>query len=189
MRFTILENEIHEVTQTQFDEFIEKNCQQFIKESKGKNLYRGISTKQTKAERFIATPLKNRAPKDMPLDIHKFLNNLFLQKFGWPARSMSIFGSSRRHIAGYYGTPYKIYPTDDFEFIWSPEIDDLYIKYDQYIGEIRAVYRPNPTPQEVIEEYLVQLVKTYRNDDLAEAIKSENEIMILCDQYAGEWTG
>lgn len=194
MRFKLLENEI---SLPEFDKFIHENCRQFLNENGGRTMYRGISSKVTHDTRFISTPPVGRQPKDMPFHLHSFLDNLFLQKFGWRARSAGVFCTGEESQANYYGTPYKIYPTDGYKFIWSPEVMDLYGDFDafrSYSGKYRKfsnqrgelVDNPRPTEDE-IEQHFVELLKTYKTDNLSEALRSGNEIMLHCKQYAAIW--
>ena len=186
MRFTILEKGMTtEISEKQFDLFVKQNCSQFRRQSDERYMYRGISPQYTHAERFIGTSVINRRPQDMPIDMHNFMNNLFLQKFGWRARSNAIFCTGDTDQASYYGSLYKIFPTDGFRFIWSKAIRDLYGEYNKYY--CNDIYSERTS--EEVEEHFVQLLKTYRNDNLGAAIYSGHEIMINCDQYAAQWDG
>jgi hypothetical protein len=196
MKFKLLEAEI---SFAEFNAFIYKNCRQFLNESGSRVMFRGISRKETYDTRFISSPPKDRMPKDMLFQLHSFMDNLLLQKFGWRGRSAAAFCTGDESQANYYGTPYKIYPVDGYKFIWSPEIKDLYGDFDEFrvrSGKYRHMATaqgflanvPVPTEDE-IEQHFVELLRTYRRDDLAEAIKSGNEIMLHCKQYAAIWDG
>jgi len=193
MRFTILEKENeNEISEIEFDKFVKENCSQFRRQSDNRYMYRGISPKSTRAERFIGTPVANRRPQDMPFQFHSFMDNLFLQKFDWRARSSAIFCTGDTDQAKYYGTLYKIFPTDGFKFIWSDKVRDLFGEYDMFkysSGPHQNNKGIGIRTDEDVEEHFIQLLKTYRNNNLGAAIYSCHEIMIQCDKYAAEWDG
>jgi len=152
-------------------------------------MYRGIHAKESKSPIFISQSPKNRIPTDTPGNIHKLLDDLFLQKFGWRARSDALFCSGDMAQAGFYGATYEIYPANGFKFVWSERIRDLYHEHGifKYSTDI---YRGQDRPtDEDIEEHFVQALKTYRNDDLGAALYSGHEIMVSSDKYAAKFSG
>lgn len=190
MKFVIIEDKRKTtLTQTEFRNWIDSNCSQYFEENPGLALYRGISTRVSRDEYMIMTPRLDRYPKDMWIDWHKSLDQLFLERTGWRARSQGIFATGNEVSAGYYGTVYIIYPADGYRYLWSPEVSDLYTDTNQFemkTGKYR--YRQEmdrfiPKDEEM-ENHFREIIKTYKNDELVEGIRSGNEIMIKCDRYA-----
>jgi len=153
-------------------------------------MYRGIRAKESKSPIFISSSPKNRKPKDTPGNIHNILDELFLQRFGWRARSDALFCSGDMSQAGFYGATYEIYPANGFKFVWSERIRDLYNEYDMFKYS-SGIYKGHDRPFSVedIEEHFIQAIKTYRNDDLGAALYSGHEIMVSCDKYAAKFSG
>jgi hypothetical protein len=193
MRFTITEKTEQEaIDETR--EFIQKNCQQFLREVGGKRIYRGVKSSVSKKLGqgtevvFIANPPQNRMPVDTPIDLHKYADDLFLKLFGWRARSSAVFGTGLKSEAELYGTAYKIYPTDGYKYLWSPNIKDLFMDLDHFMyGRAEYRYVETPVGDDEIKEHIEDIVRTYKNTDLVEAIDFGHEIMISCDKYAAVW--
>lgn len=145
---------------------------------------------------------KDRKPKDMPKNLHDLFDYEFNKKFGWKARSEGVFVTSALNHAVFYGKAYVFIPkTNTFRFIYSRSIKDLYseasgedydfldeidvcvlnddknmidylISQDFYSGKL-------PTKNEVIDK----IMKSYKNNNIQNAIVSRNEIMFDCDEY------
>lgn len=114
-----------------------------------------------------------RKPKDMPLSVHQYIDNWFLNKFGIKYRSQAVFGTGSMMLAAEYGSPHMMLPIGNFNFCWTPILEDLYKEFDG----ADAMYG-----QEAINKWMSSL--QYRqNDNLKLAIESGNEIMISCDEY------
>ena len=110
---------------------LKENCAPWLKDPQANGLlYRGtrspiINMKVVKAR------LDDRMPKDMPKDIHDELNYWFRKKFGWNVRN-GVFASSNIGIAKNYhheGDPYIFMPIGKYEYVWSPEVGDLFTDY------------------------------------------------------------
>lgn len=145
---------------------LERDCKQFIKEiSKSDRLLLRGSKKPVKDILKIKSRT-DRYPKDMPIDLHKDLDNLFKKKFGWKARTEGTFATSCFTTANKYGMPYLFFPIGEYKFIWSTFVFDLYfLKSDLYGGNIEKI------------------IDTYKNTNLIQAIKSEHEIMFKCKEH------
>jgi hypothetical protein len=101
---------------------------------------------------------------------------MFLEKFGWAARSEGVFATGNSKEAAYYGNVYAIYPVDGYKYIWSPKVKDLYTHLDW----------DTEKDLDLSDEEIDELFQTYKTDDLQQAIDSRHEIMIKCSQYAAE---
>jgi hypothetical protein len=119
-------------------ELIKKDCEPFLKETKGlgKFLYRGSGSfgGENSSSKFIkktsslyrVLPRKNREPSDTPIELHKLLNSQFKKNFGWNVRSEGVFVTFDKGTASKYGAPYFFFPIDNYKYIYSNEIEDLY---------------------------------------------------------------
>jgi len=111
---------------------IHKDCKPFLKEwakpQKGKAsvhlLFSGRYSDNTFQKKKVR---KDRIPSDTHIMIHKDMNDLYSKRFGYPARSTSLFCSGSLQTASIYGDPYVIFPLKKYKYLWSKEIDDLYM--------------------------------------------------------------
>lgn len=133
--------------------------------TRGKRVLRGAKWGSAGKEVSIASPV-NRTPVSMPLYIHMRIDDYFESRFGLRFRSRSLFATGSPMIAKQYGEIRSLIATRDFCFCWSPHATDLY--------EEVALNRGS---NESIEDMLARL--SYRCDDLAGAIESGNEIMLV----------
>ena len=124
------------------------DCKPFIEElrscEKGSFLVRGVGKhgeEMYDIKKFTLN-LDDRTPRDMPIETHVELNHLFDEYLGWDVRNgLFTFGrnvfdndeltSSQQSKYGWLDTDYGqrtylLFPCDDFEFAWSPQIMDLY---------------------------------------------------------------
>lgn len=75
---------------------------------------------------------KDRKPADMHPIIHDMLDKEFQKRFGYPARSSSLFVTGDLYIASDYGSRvYLVFPVGKYKYLWNPQVDDLYT----YIGD------------------------------------------------------
>ena len=111
----------------------------------------------------------------MELPWHKELDKLFLEKFGWRARSEGVFAQA---LPKYYSNPYLFFPAGSYKYVWSPKIQDLYREVDNYLQWIGEEL-PYPEAKAKAQE----LVNTYISTGLSKAMKTNNEITFKCDAY------
>jgi hypothetical protein len=120
----------------------------------------------------------------MPADVHEELNEYFIDKFGWAARSEGLFTTGSIQFAKIYGTVFQIYPADDYQFLWSPAIQDLYMEFVQEVnldeGEDEDL---------AITDFCLDAVSSYKDNNLVRAMKSGREIMLQCEEYAAVAVG
>lgn len=196
-------------------QLIKENCKQFIREG-APVLYRGIkmSSPRIKNINSLLKSLevrKNRNPSDSSKQLHALLNNFFNEHMGVKIRSEAMFCTGSSIIATQYGSgrfngsPPVVIPIGDFEYTWSPIIDDAFDRFEQswYSNSwsdinklLKSVWQhldlqsdiqdPDTNDRFEAVEYLLdehgkELYKF--NTDLKEAAKSKNEIMIVCDEY------
>jgi len=66
-----------------------------------------------------------RQPRDTPPEAHEAADNWFFQNFGISYRSNALFGTGSFNQAKEYGYVSAMFPIGDFNFCYSPIIDDL----------------------------------------------------------------
>jgi hypothetical protein len=143
--------------------------------TQGKLLFRGAAWRSTAEVVTIASPA-DRTPVSMPLDAHKRIDDCFEKQFGLRFRSRSLFTTGNLTTAASYGEVRSVVAIGDFCFCWSPHVADLYAEV--------AINRGN---NESIEDMVARL--SYRCDDLASAIASGNEIMLVGSAFeARRWS-
>lgn len=113
-------------------------CKPFIKEFKNSGckdvLWRGTQ-KDTNKTVVEVRPRTDRMPKDMPPEIHNEFDYRFRKKFGWYVRGEGVFTVSKRSTAESYGTGMIFLPVGEYEYVYNPEIDDLYSHIDSDMGQ------------------------------------------------------
>jgi hypothetical protein len=163
---------------------IRSDCKPFLKEMKkaGQFLYRGYndpnditwSFNKDKIQYFKKVVRKDRKPRDMYQSVHEKLDKLFMEKFGWKVRSNSLFCTGDRTIALGYGALFIVFPIGKFRYVWSPEIYDMWTWLRRHMSSRK--YKSSVPDFELA-------VSTYRDNDFAVAVKSNNEIAINCKKY------
>lgn len=111
---------------------IKKDCSYFLGLRK-EPLWRGINeTRSTSIksldiegiEAFYGTVRQDRCPKDSPQWFHDVLNDYFFHAFGIKFRSESLFCLPSYNGTSSFGRAKAIYPIGNFDYIWSPIIQD-----------------------------------------------------------------
>jgi len=175
-----------------FAVLIRRDCKQFLEESEyGGFILRGVKglsdieshtaldAEGNEMEYGIKTVRQDRKPLDFTLLRSEILDEWFNDKFGIRARSQCMFAGGNRITTAelkHYGTPCVVFPIGAFKYVWSPEVGDLYGKMNIPWGD--------KTSEQWTEEARAWLDKQhYQTDGLAQAVKTNNEIMIKCDRY------
>lgn len=96
----------------------------FYKKNKKKYLYRG--SKQNN-NIYISRPKELRIPKDSSIINHIIYDNVFDFLNFKAKRTNSIFCTPSYGIAKNYGNVYVIFPKNNFNFLYSSNIKDLYL--------------------------------------------------------------
>lgn len=148
-----------------FKSAVKKGCKPYLNSIKkcpvSKSVFRGIVGNSSMMSKRVRT---NRKPKDLKQDLHEMADMLFLEHWGWRARSSGMF------VTGDYGSTlpygdnaYMVFPQGNFKFLWSPKIDDF----------VRINFEK---ANEIIKNQ-------YTDKNLCAAITSGHEIMIQCESY------
>jgi len=173
-------------------ELIKRDCQPYLQQAKPFDSYtqllRGMGGRN---DNFLKKQirLENRKPKDIPQELHNRINQYFEQHYGASFRN-ALFTSSDYIQAENYGNVYYIFPIGDFKFLWSPDIEDLFMMYDEY----RPWFRPGSDvpqeeqdrrTQEAMDEFFKKdiLGGKWYNSNLSAGIDSGNEVMIRAKEY------
>lgn len=153
--------ELFENTQEDMIAAIKRDCKPFIQSKPGGLVMRGMTGKGD--EIFKRVVRQDRKPLTMRADKHKAFDDWSKEKFGFGARTQCVFVTGDYGDAKSYGQPYAIFPIGDFRFIWSPEVGDLFMYNTTHIKDYDDL--------------------RYKDTDLADAVASNNEIMVYCKEY------
>lgn len=149
---------------------LKNNATTWFCDSKGLSIYRGFNKVRAELAIELSSP-KNRRPRDNSLEVHAQADDWFEQRFGYRFRESSLFVTGDYENDKSYaehGEVRVIQPLSDYVFCWSPKCCDLY-------GEVEL------SPQsESISDMMARL--EFQCTDIYSAIKSGNEIMIICDR-------
>lgn len=155
-------------------DFVKKQCSKYLAESKGNTLWRAIPRRINKYE-VVQSHISNRAPMNVPLEFHHYLNSIFEEKFGWPVRN-GTFSYSDKEKTYFYGQPYMFFPIGDYKFVWSPNVSDLFgalysfipKEYFEHSSSMGVWWKKKP---EEAKKVARTLLITYTDKNLVEAIK------------------
>ena len=108
---------------------IKNECKQFIKESEELPLFRGMNNPKNK--NYIET-FDNRIPLSSEKSMVAMFNLYVEERFGIENVRVknSVFAVGNDHNARGYGKIHFMFPIDDYKFVWSPVINDLYDNQD-----------------------------------------------------------
>lgn len=145
-------------------EMLKKDCSKFIEDIKGSGslLYRGTHKMVGEFDAFDVR--KNRKPSSTHKDLSKMVDDSLFDKFGVRPRSEGVFSTSDEGSARNYGQIFLFFPIGDYEYIWSDQIEDLYVDITNFSDF--DMYKD-----------------TFTNTDLKSGIESGNEIVFICDKY------
>ena len=186
---------------------IYKDCQPFFKAMgiSGTNNLGGFmySGRRGKPDFFTGTVRTDRKSVDMSPELQSDLNKEFVNQFGYPARSNSVFCTGDDDVTTYYGSPFMIFPIGNFKFLWSDDIRDLYVYisnhtnisnmkggnklfdyfYNSIGKDITNEDERNDIAKDMYWDFITHTVHSYTKNNLRAAVDSESEIMITCEKY------
>ncbi len=116
---------------------IKRECSEFLKELKsGKNILHRASRKfkTLKDSEIIIVPYRTgRAPVDTPEKVHKYIDNLLFEKFGWYPRSESLFcWIQNKNRSETILSIRIVIPANGYKYVYSPIIRDIYENYSRF---------------------------------------------------------
>jgi hypothetical protein len=153
------------------EEFMLKNCSQFLKVMKqvdyGRNLWHGWGNKQV-PDIFLGKSIPDRKPRQASEKQQASLDEK-LSQIGYKAlRSNSLFCIGNRHSAEEFGTPYKIFPLNGFSF--------TAIQYESTPWGKSKWWRPTDYSEMSLDDF--RRMNKFNNSRLDLAINTGNEIWI-----------
>lgn len=158
--------------------WLKANGTQWLRETKGHPVYRGIQSMRGTSLDFTVRDVKGRA---RGVDSSKALTDLAndtIKSQGLVANRLnSVFVTGSRESAHYYGFVCIAVPSNGYKYTWSPSVFDMYGDF----GDL--VYDDTPDPDDLAT---TKRHMKWLGDDgsLVDAIKAEHEIMVKCDQVA-----
>jgi hypothetical protein len=169
---------------------IEPQCGQIIKEYKKADgfFYRG-ATGPDFVEKGGRHLQRVRPPKDTPVEVHRYLNKLFLKAFGWKVRD-GVSTTADRNTAETYGaTTYIFFPVDGYAYAWSRKVSDLYnwLPLDlkkHHMGRLKT----KTLKQHQIERYkkdFDKLIGLYQRSGIQHALRHDSEVMFRTKKWFG----
>jgi len=172
---------------------IKRDCQPYLQEAKPFDPYKQLMRGMGKATKnFIdnkSIRLDERTPKDIPKQLHDKINQYFNQKFGGSFRN-ALFATGDYIQAENYGNVYYIFPIGDFKYLYNPDIEDLFINYDEYRPWFKPGTGPGPEElerlkQEAMQEFFDEEIDVngWYNTNLQAGIQSGMEVMIRAKGY------
>ncbi len=150
-----------------------KYCKPFLKEKV--MLYRG--THEHDESILFLKVRDDRKSSDSPEWIQTEFDKASKKLFGFKARSECLFTVPNKRSAAGYGSICTVFPKGNFQYLWSPEIRDLFYKY-------KADIKNDPTaknPDDYYGDFWGDFVqKYYQTFGLKDSIKSKSEVMLYC---------
>ena len=192
MRLTQYINETKEIDPDDIDILIEKDCNPWLKESKGIPVYRGA---KNKPYAYRGTVLTDRKPRDTDIQIQKTFDNVIQKKYGFKPRSSGLFVTGGLFQCQRYGRVYEIFPIGKFKFLWSATIRDFYAEVGRWNSSYRVTLLDAGVDTKELTKELVykrpdfhelvgnHIEREYTDKKIMAAIRSEKEIMIVCKEY------
>lgn len=174
-------------------EIIIRDCSPFLKEI-GDNLHKTPLYRGSIKTHYGLTRLsvrKNRIPKDTSKEMHDVLNSALEQLSGIYYRSQAVFATSSKRIAYDYGHLNLLFPIGNFDYAWSPLVDDAYSWFaegehsEAVIRGLLKFDRANMSKYyNDVYDFIVSGKAEYKfNKGMKDAAVSDREIMINCDEY------
>lgn len=175
---------------------IEKECKKYLniliklrdslpskKLNRNELLYRGYRQRYNDDKLVRKKVRKDRRPLHTKEHIHKFMGDLFIDKFNWNPRTQGAFATSDIHKANLFGSKYLFFPIGNFDFLYHEKITDLtnylYGKLITELGNNSYKKELNDRSKEVISE----IVNNYTDKNLSKGIKKGSEVSFNCDEY------
>jgi hypothetical protein len=146
----------------------------------GTFLYRGFKDAANVPEAFHARPREDRrALHSNPKIQIAFDENMKVYGFA-TNRSNSIFCTSVKKRTSIYGYPYLIFPKNGFNFLWSPDVYDLFSdpQVDGWAETIMQTSNKEAAAQEFVRRF------KYTDSNFVAALEKGHEIMVSGEYYA-----
>jgi len=180
---------INEITTntTQKDlDWIERHCGPYLQEIGGIDnalihypMYRGSDDVFHPHSSILrVTVRQNRRPRSTGVDDHEQADGWFIETFGIPYRSASLFCTGNVDTAAAYARYYSVgntaivLPIGEYHYCWSPHVQDLFMGFRGQFDEFPSIVD------------FLDHTDYYEDTRLINAIASHNEIMLHCKDAA-----
>jgi hypothetical protein len=220
----LMEDDASAVTPIEAVKYVVEHCQDFLKETRfhishnasfaaiaSPLLYRGLGG-FSRTQGYVLSGSRTRTPIDSSHEMTETLDTYFTKHYNFPYRKQGVFCSGSEGSAFNYGNAFIIFPTDNYNSVWSNEIEDAYTAFDwSKGGEVPNMARhicadmgvDNPFESDEISpayqrhiwyEILYAWLEKhhpYTDGDLLQgmASKVKPEIMLRCKEYVAIPTG
>jgi hypothetical protein len=168
---------------------IKKNCKPYINALKlfsdNNVFYRGYETGSNRNVFIKKTPRKDRKPMNTSIELHNMLDDIFEKKFGWRVRSEGVFTSGNMGDTFGYGDEYVFFPIGKFKYVFSPNVNDLFVDMEHIFSEYEDSHdinylKSHEYKRDALEEFID---KNYvQNKNLNKALVCR-EIVWKCKEY------
>lgn len=195
----------HLLNEMEIDEarsIIKRDCAQWL--SEGVTVYRGLPERKNVGDRLLTklNVRKDRRPMSSSKEVSAMLDDILQEKTGIKFRSQSVFCAKSKRVATGYGVPYEIFPIGQYDYCWSPYLEDAFfqigrgeisVKFKREIKKVMDEEEMEPYEFMDIEEIsqdpkailtAIKLIPNFWkfNTDL-KSVPDNHEIMIACDSY------
>lgn len=189
---------------------IKNDCSPWLNELQGAEAYRGMLG--AKNSLFVKKETRpDRRPRDTSKHLHDLWDDWFEKKFGFRARSQSIFISGNKVEAHEYGEVYLVFPIGkNYNYLASRGIRDLTNQFarmyidaaendEEYAARKKKVsggvvdrisYEDIITKEEVFQT-MNEKTSYIQGKNLSEYLSksSTTEVMVQCDSYYALYVG
>jgi hypothetical protein len=151
---------------------IQADCKPFLKDIRNAagSLFRN-DTKNRNKPVWKKVTRTDRQPLDTHPDIHKALDDWFLKKFGWRARSAGLFCWPLKFTTDWVQGKWLVFPAGNYKYIWSNKVDDLWSS----VGGISIT-----GIQDNVDYFMKHFSDSYTDKNIKKSVIWGNEIMIDC---------
>lgn len=175
---------------------LEATCMPWLKEmhylSKGtkhRKIYRGKMDFNGGIEKFSRR--KDRKPRNTDPTVHTILDLVFLELFGWRARSEGVFTHTSPDTAVYFGMPGVFFPIGKYEYLYSEKVSDLTMElekenvlFDIDDSQMSIDFKKLDSEERYKEIKRIIEKQNYKEKGLYNtSISLKSEIMFNCDSY------
>jgi len=183
MKFKQYINEDIDETVDEIAIILKKECMPFINEMKRGNIQSWFfRATEKKIDTIREIKLRvNRKPRNIPKEIHDYMDMLFKKHFGWKVRSEGVFATSDRYtISNIYGEPYLFFPMGKYKYVYHPQIGDIYNFFDVMYG---ISYGEEYIDIDKMKKKFDELISQYTSKKLTNAYESVVEVSFKCKSY------
>jgi hypothetical protein len=168
-----------------YTEVIKRDCKSWLSAVKNcsRPFYRGVDLPLLSDVAFLKKKVRaNRRPMNATKEEQLVLDRGFQKEFGWKARSNGVFITSNPMEAMNYGNLFYFFAIENFKYVWSPKIEDLYTDIPLVIVDLRNRKEYKKSVDKLHD--LEQIPKTfYRDSGLCQAASARNEVIVNCKTY------